>query len=148
MGVSGCALNSPRSSILIVEKQIVIVRDTIMYGEYFTDGELNCNCGCGTKPTRKAYDALTQLRLAYKKPILVNSGARCEEHNKKVGGVHNSRHFVNRDAFDVQISGGKDDYALFQHYAIEAGFNGFGYLNIKNGTLHIDMRENRKIWTY
>lgn len=35
---------------------------------------------------------LDEIREGYKKPIVVNSGYRCDELNKKVGGVVNSKH--------------------------------------------------------
>lgn len=39
-------------------------------------------------------NVLSPLREKYKKPILINSGYRCEALNKLVGGVKNSQHLT------------------------------------------------------
>ncbi len=43
---------------------------------------------------RRLLAALNKLRLAYNKPMLVSSGYRPPEHNKKVGGAPNSCHLT------------------------------------------------------
>lgn len=47
---------------------------------------------------------LQPLRLAYGKPIVISSGYRCPELNKKVGGVPSSQH-VKGQAADCVIRG-------------------------------------------
>ena len=46
-------------------------------------------------------EVLDPARAAYGKPISVNSGYRCQVHNKTVGGVANSQH-MKGEAADVQ----------------------------------------------
>lgn len=41
---------------------------------------------------------LSQIRDAFGKPILVNSGFRCYDLNKAVGGVPNSKHLIGKAA--------------------------------------------------
>ena len=150
--LSGC-MTTPRimiqnSGTLIIQTETVTVRDTVKLDKYFNSDELECGCGCGAMITEKAFDAITALRRSYGKPLHINSAARCETHNKAVGGVANSRHFTHRDAFDVRIGGGKNEIPYFIHKAVLAGFKGFGLLNLDNATLHIDMRDVYTMWTY
>jgi len=114
--------------------------------KYFFLEELECSCGCGTMPTDSAIDGLTALRRLYG-AIAVTSGARCKVHNKEVGGADSSRHFINRDAFDVKIKSHKD-IPRFIYLSWICGFRGFGIIDFKNAILHIDMRENSTMWQY
>ena len=59
---------------------------------YFTDKELSCRCGCGLMPKIVTVYLLNRIREDYGKPINVSSGARCAEHNKKIGGAKASEH--------------------------------------------------------
>lgn len=47
---------------------------------------------------------LEPLRVAMGKPIKISSGFRCQELNKKVGGVYNSQHLKGQAA-DIDIQG-------------------------------------------
>lgn len=46
---------------------------------------------------------LEPLRVKYAKPIMINSGYRCQRLNKKVGGAKNSQHLTGKAA---DITGG------------------------------------------
>lgn len=60
--------------------------------EFFSENELSCRC-CGRCAIHKnQLIALDKLREELNAPLLVTSGFRCEEHNKKVGGSKNSWH--------------------------------------------------------
>ena len=71
---------------------------------YFKINEFVCRCGCQMPAeVRQNIEALVAnvldpLREAYGKPIYVNSGYRCEKHNKAVGGVPNSQHLLGQAA--------------------------------------------------
>ena len=135
------------SGVLIIQHETVIVRDTVRVDKYFESKEFECGCGCGLTITSEAFDAITALRRSYGKSLVINSAARCESHNKSVGGASESKH-IKRHAFDVKIGGGKNEIPYFMAKAVLAGFKGFGLLNIDNGTLHIDMRDTFALWTY
>ena len=51
-------------------------------------------------------NVLDPLREAYGKPIYVNSGYRCEKHNKAVGGVPKSQHMLGQAA-DISVKSEK-----------------------------------------
>ena len=73
---------------------------------YFNIKEFQCRCGCAMPAeVRQNIEALVanvldSLREAYGKPIYVNSGYRCEKHNKAVGGVPKSQH-MRGEAADI-----------------------------------------------
>lgn len=75
--------------------------------KYFTMKEFECRCRCVMPAEAKAniealvHNVLDPVRDAYDKPIGVNSGFRCEKHNKAVGGVPRSQHLVG-EAADIR----------------------------------------------
>ena len=78
----------------------------------FRINEFVCHCGCEMPPeARQNIEALVAnvldpLREAYGKPIYVNSGYRCEKHNKAVGGVPKSQHMLGQAA-DISVKSEK-----------------------------------------
>ena len=96
-------------------------------GQFFTIGEL-CRSdeaalkGIKNEPTmaikitlNKLIDnVLDPLRSAYRKPISVNSGYRCELLNKLVGGRKNSQHKEGKAA-DIKGRERKDNLWLFEY---------------------------------
>ena len=78
----------------------------------FRINEFVCRCGCEMPPeARQNIEALVAnvfdpLREAYGKPIYVNSGYRCEKHNKAVGGVPKSQHMLGQAA-DISVKSEK-----------------------------------------
>ena len=72
---------------------------------YFKIQELECRCGQCSMPSdvqanieALVDNVLDPVREAYDKPIYVNSGYRCEKHNKAVGGMLRSQHLVGQAA--------------------------------------------------
>jgi len=66
--------------------------------KYFTAKEVNCKCGCGKGITTQLAILLDQIREEYGKPITIISGARCKDHNRKVGGARKSAHVQGKAA--------------------------------------------------
>ena len=53
----------------------------------FTRDEFACGCGCGFDDIDPLIvSTLQRLRDEVQRPVVVNSGCRCAEHNIKVGG--------------------------------------------------------------
>lgn len=134
-------------------RETIVIRtitkeDTVRIDKYFDSAEVACKCGCGIMPTEDAIDALTALRKLYGKPITITSGARCKYHNNKVGGAENSRHYKNKDAFDVIIKGGMKDIPYFSYRAWQCGFRAIVPINAGAGNLHIDMQSDSNYWLY
>lgn len=74
------------------------------------------------------------------KPIIVTSGYRCEEYNKKVGGVPRSYHLLGMAA-DIKVPG-MQPADLITH-AEEVGFLGLG---LYKTFCHLDIRYSLSIW--
>lgn len=75
--------------------------------------------GIDNTPTKKILDNLNVLALfldkvreMWGKPLIVNSGYRSPELNKKVGGVHNSNH-LKGEAVDITTGNKSDNIKLF-----------------------------------
>ena len=123
----------------------------MIVNEYFKDTELACPCGCGLMPSKYAIEKLYALRLMYADTIIINSAARCNEYNYKIGGSKKSYHTNRNDesfplrpcAFDIRWN---NNIKSILEYAMNIGFAGFGF-NPGN-FLHIDLRLSGAIWTY
>lgn len=87
------------------------------------------------------------LRETYGEPIIVTSGYRTKEENKRVGGVENSSHLTG-NAVDIRVKDSRDRFYLIK-LALSAGFTRIG---VGKNFLHLDNDIHRKdpcvIWTY
>ena len=89
---------------------------------------------------------LDALRTLYGRPIYVNSGFRCEEHNIAIGGNINSEHMDGKGA-DLRCRSSRDRFELVK-YATEVGFRRIG---IADTFIHVGSCKKRPqdvIWTY
>lgn len=89
--------------------------------DFFQPKEFICPCcGKGTAAAALVF-ALDEVRRVWNLPIRINSGWRCERHNRDVGGVEGSRHLVGLAAdvapFDADL------IAPFKHL-LESFFSG------------------------
>ena len=90
--------------------------------KWFKEKEFACKC-CGQLPplARENVKALVSevldpVREKLGSPIIVNSGYRCEKHNKDVGGVKNSQH-LKGEAADIHC----EDNERLKQLIIENG---------------------------
>lgn len=114
---------------------------------YFKQSEFECNCGCGMTVQDDFKQKLDNARHNSRTPYVLNSAARCEYHNKKVGGSPTSSH-IKGVAADISYSN------IFQLVKIiyglsKIGFNRIGVNNEKK-FIHVDQDEqkNNAIWSY
>lgn len=119
---------------------------------YFSHDELKCRCCGENKFSEETLKKLNRLRQALGRPMIVNSGYRCEKHNEKIGATqtHATGHAVDikcshRDAYDI--------ISLADVY----GFTGIGVSqkgDINNRFIHlddlpeVDGRPRPHIWSY
>ena len=67
--------------------------------EHFSREEMACKCGCGLDTVdAELLSLLEKIRAHFDRPITINSGCRCEAHNRAVGGSKNSQHLIGRAA--------------------------------------------------
>ena len=76
---------------------------------HFRRAEFACKCGryCDgfpAEPDRTLVEAAESLRTHFAAPAIISSGLRCQNHNKNVGGVSNSRHLSGK-AVDIRVTG-------------------------------------------
>ena len=113
---------------------------------HFSPRELACRCG-GRYCEREYWhdqeflDALEALRTRIGRPLIVNSGHRCERWNEKVGGAKQSQHL--KLAVDISLSG-HDRHGLLCH-AEALGFTGIG---LGGNFIHLDRRTQPARWYY
>lgn len=62
--------------------------------EFFQPKEFRCPCCGGGQPAALLVLFLEVLRRTWDGPVMVNSGYRCERHNREVGGAPQSRHLL------------------------------------------------------
>lgn len=117
------------------------------YHPYFKASEFVCReTGKeGIKP--EFMDRLLALRLAWNKPMTINSGYRSPEHSREKKKARPGPHTTGL-ACDVAIAPGADVWD-FVRLAMEHGFTGIG-VSQKAGLprfIHIDLLDKR-LWSY
>src|SRR5690242_10311706 len=114
-------------------------------GAHFSREEFVCHC-CGEfRLDDHLLAALEALRERVGEAVLVLSGYRCPEHNRRVGGAANSQHVLGKAA-DVRVPG----LTLQQMYELAESVPAFAQGGIgvyDRGFLHVDVREPRARWS-
>lgn len=122
--------------------------------KHFTPEEFDCRCGCGKARIKYALvEGLTLLRSIVKQPIIINSGYRCPERNREVGGVPDSQHIVGAAA-DIYVAAlDPQQVAKFAELVRVFERGGIGiYLprlgkRARAGWVHVDVRGKAVRWT-
>ena len=70
---------------------------------YFTEDEFKCKCGCGMDVSEEVKEKVALARHYAKTPFVINSGARCLDHNEEVGGSRGSSH-IEGVAVDIKAN--------------------------------------------
>lgn len=88
----------------------------------FSEAEFTCRCGCGQADMKVSFMArLQRVRDAYRRPMVITGGFRCQEHDAAIGGA--GVHPKGRAA-DISVSG-RDCFAMID-LAISKGMTGIG----------------------
>ena len=127
-----------------------------MINEYFKYSEFNCKCGKCERPegvpSKELVAILTKIRKHYNQPVIINSGYRCEAHNKSVGGSANSQHFKG-SAVDFIVKNTPTE-SVWEYVLEKWGDSPLGLAikrnknNIYAGFVHIDTRGKKARWEY
>ncbi len=84
---------------------------------------------------------LDPLREWYGKPIIVNSGYRCEALNKAIGGAKSSQHMLG-EAADITVGSKEENEKLFDYIKDNLEFDQL--INESNFSwVHVSYREGR-----
>ena len=110
---------------------------------HFNREEFQCSCGCGQDVVdAELINVLEDIRTAFNKPIIINSGNRCEEYNKSIGGSLNSQHLVSK-AVDIVVNG-VAPAAVYTYLSYQYP-NKYGLGSYTTFT-HIDVRNGEARW--
>lgn len=114
-----------------------------MLSKHFSEEEFTCKCGCGYfVPCQELVDILEELREVYNVPITINSGCRCEKHNKLVGGEEKSQHLLGTAA-DIVVRG-VSPFKTFQY--LDSKYKGKYGIGLYSNWVHIDVRKQQSRW--
>lgn len=113
----------------------------IMVSKNFSLHEFECKDRSHlVKIDEELIEKLQKLRDMLGKPIIVNSGYRTSEYNKRIGGALKSQHMLGTAA-DIRVS--KMAPSEVAKYAQQVGFRGIG---IYDTFVHVDTRPNTARW--
>jgi uncharacterized protein YcbK (DUF882 family) len=119
--------------------------------ENFSRHEFACKCGCGfdgidmdlVRSLQVLRDLLPPLANGRRRRIMLNSGCRCEAHNRRSGGSPTSRH-LRGQAADIRAEGMKP--AELYRYACKVRRFERGGIGLYPTFLHVDVRATRGRW--
>lgn len=116
--------------------------NNVHISEHFKLKEFQCRHCQLVKVDPKLVFLLEELRQRVGKPLIINSGYRCEVHNRNVGGAKGSQH-VKGTAADIRLPPGVTADELAE-LAEEVGFDGIGKYS---SFVHVDVRGYPARWT-
>ena len=82
---------------------------------YFTPSETSCKCGCGLDIAPETRAVANKVRVAWGSPVVVTSGARCEAHNRAIGGAKRSAHL---EGLALDLRPAKGSIEAFQEFCV------------------------------
>jgi uncharacterized protein YcbK (DUF882 family) len=105
---------------------------------HFDRSEFACGCGCGFDTVdAELLNCLEYIREHFDRPVIINSAARCPDHNLACGSNSGSQHLLGRAA-DIRVDGieptlvhelceqmevgGLGEYDTFTHLDTRVGF--------------------------
>lgn len=119
----------------------------------FSRYEFACKCGCGYDNVRtKLVESLQILRdyiwmsTGTELPIVIRSGCRCAEHNRRSKGKKSSAHLTG-EAADIKCYDSRTRYLLL-NAAIR---NGFTRIGVGKTFIHLDISatlDDKVTWLY
>lgn len=110
---------------------------------YFKRTEFSCKCGCGYDTVDyELGQVLDDIRQYFAQAVVVNSGCRCQAHNRAIGGKINSQHLYGRAADIVvrQVAPEQVQKYVLNTYPDKLGVGCY------NTFTHIDTRNWKARW--
>lgn len=115
----------------------------VQLSKNFKSTEFDCHgAGCCGKTNidEELVGILQQIRASFGQAVTINSGYRCNTHNKSVGGASKSKHTVGMAA-DIVVKGVKPEEVA--KYAESIGVKGIG---LYKWGCHVDTRTTKSFW--
>lgn len=111
---------------------------------YFKREEFACKCGCGFDTVDvDLLPILIDLRSKFKSPVIITSGCRCYEYNRKVGSKYSSQHTKGKAA-DITVKGYSPEQVYDYLTAKYPNKYGFG---LYKTFVHVDSRDVKARWS-
>lgn len=113
---------------------------------HFSRWEFECPCGCENDEILIEFVRRLQKTREIFGPMTINSGCRCEPHNRRVGGSLESSHLRGLAA-DIRCPNSLSRFHLIRSLMGE----GFHRIGIGKDYLHVDMDAEKPqslIWLY
>jgi len=114
--------------------------NSIKIDTFFYLSEFQCPCCSRVIIHSDLLKYLVKLRNLIREPLFINSGFRCIDENKKVGGVEKSYHLFGMAA-DISVK--QKNIMDLAEFAHSIGFKGIG---VYKTFLHLDVREYQEHW--
>ena len=109
----------------------------------FSRKEFACGCHCGHDTVdAELIKVLENLRLRFNKPIIINSGTRCANHNQDIDGAIRSQHLKGK-ACDFIIRDIHTNEVLSFLNSVYPNKYGIGFYK---SWIHLDVRPVKKRW--
>lgn len=113
---------------------------------YFKTSEFKCPC-CGlVNISAYLVHQLNRIRELFGKPMIVNSGCRCQAHNHNVGGSPESEHLIGTAA-DIRCDNSHDRFLII-YFAIQVGITRIG---VSKSFVHLGVSAQHPqevLWVY
>jgi peptidoglycan hydrolase-like protein with peptidoglycan-binding domain len=148
-GVFGDATAKAARAAVAADKTVTVTPDDWDDIEFFSKTEFKCKCGgryCDGYPAEIDLTMVKyadEIRRRIGKPLGVNSGLRCSQHNANEGGVSNSQHLYG-NAVDLGCPAGTTPAQMAT--IAEAVMGNTGGIGIYSWGIHIDARKTKSRW--
>ena len=107
--------------------------------EHFNSEEFSCQCGCGSgNIMQNLVLKLEEVRVAIDKPMRINSGIRCLEHNRSIGSSDTSSH-IKGIAADIGCTQMSDRLELMTEFVKH-----FKRIGIHSNFIHVDIDVDKR----
>ena len=116
--------------------------------QHFKVSEFTCKCGCGKNNIdQRVLDMAETIRKTLGVPVHVNSGCRCEKHNKAVGGVKSSKHLKGLAADLSSSKGAAVMFETAKRLKADGKIPDLDYCILYKWGIHIDCGgKRRNMW--
>lgn len=115
---------------------------------YFSDDEISCPCGCGSKNTDKeAFKRLNVAKEYFGRPMNLNSAVRCKKHNSTLKDSSPTSSHIEYDnkpsfAYDIKVPNNQERFDIVEALI----YAGFKRILIYKTFIHVD-NDPKKIRT-
>ena len=103
-----------------------------------TKDEMRCPCCDKEWTDEEFYSRINRARNISGVSYLINSGCRCIEHNKSVGGVETSSHLIGCAA-DIKATNNHSRFMILYGLILA----GFSRIHIGDNFIHVDSDRNK-----